>query len=477
MSSENTGLSWRAERREDRRASAEIARADADAAAQRQRKDRQAHAVQQATARARRAVRRSGRRAAVSAWLARHTIDLLFVPVVVVPGALAWTAMSAFGVQVFGPIGHALPAFSEGSMWAFAVATTLRLRDDPDAPVWHLRLGTAVFAAGGAALNFIHGVTPAGRGVPRGPGIGAVMAVVSVAGVVVHQLVTAGPRSSREERCAARAGRAVARRREAIARAALARATADLDSAGRVRLVYKPGWVTVARHWTGRLRLADVPHATGWSPLVALSSTLPAAPFMRLSMQASDPDGDTAPVARPDTRALLPLLLLARLTPARATAAGLDDGTPERAGDGTPPPSADGSQAIGDGTPPAVRQATGGPPEGGPDEPPGEVPGVPSQEADGESLPEPPASPPDRVARPHATSHQPAIGVPMDADSKKARRLYRESLEAAERGERAKPLTDRALAAAIGKGRGRTWAANRIAEVDAGPQLAASSGS
>jgi hypothetical protein len=79
-------------------------------------------------------------------------------------------------------------------MWAFAAATTITRHRHPERPVWHLRLGTVVFAGFGAALNFAHGLAA------YGPVAGVVMALVSVAGVTAHQLVTAGPRRPRADR-------------------------------------------------------------------------------------------------------------------------------------------------------------------------------------------------------------------------------------------------------------------------------------
>ena len=124
-------------------------------------------------------------------------MDLLFVPVITVPAVLSWTAMSEFGARLYGPPGLLLPAFSEGTMWAFAAAVTITVRRHPGRHVWHLRAGIAVFALIGAALNFLHGLTvstPLFPGLPSGPLAGAVMAIVSVAGVIAHQLITAGPR-------------------------------------------------------------------------------------------------------------------------------------------------------------------------------------------------------------------------------------------------------------------------------------------
>ena len=62
---------------------------------------------------------------------------------IVVPGVLAWTAMAAYGTQVWGAAGVILPIFSEGAMWAFAGATTITRHRHPDRPLWPLRFGTA----------------------------------------------------------------------------------------------------------------------------------------------------------------------------------------------------------------------------------------------------------------------------------------------------------------------------------------------
>jgi len=259
---------WREERRLDRLATAQIARddqaarvqasiAEAEAAARRNDARRQARQARHAAAR----YRRAARRAAIAAWLRGHVTSLLFVPVITMPGALAWTAMAAYGSSLYGPAGIALPAFSEGAMWAFAAATTITRHRDPDRPVWHLRLGTVVFAAAGAALNFAHGLA-SGSVIT-----GAVMALVSVAGVTAHQLITAGPRRSRAERAADRDSRSAARRERAIGRAARRRAIAVLDADGSVRLVHRPGAVTPVRRW-GRtiLKPAASPESPVWLP-------------------------------------------------------------------------------------------------------------------------------------------------------------------------------------------------------------------
>jgi hypothetical protein len=262
---------WREERRRDRAAEAQLAREDAaaraqariaadEAAARLRREEHQARMAERKAARKQRSARWTLR----MAWLKAHLVDLLFVPVIVVPSVLAWTAMAAYGVQVFGPAGASLPAFSEGAMWAFAGATTLTRRHHPERPLWPFRAGTAVFAAYGAALNFSHGVTPE-HGALRGIAVGVVMALVSVAGVTAHQLITAGPRRSRAERAAARTDRVIARRERAIRHAALKNATAFLAADGDAHLMIKPGIVHLTRRH-GRVQLRTAPSSPVWLP-------------------------------------------------------------------------------------------------------------------------------------------------------------------------------------------------------------------
>lgn len=257
--------------------------------------------------------RRDKRNEAAVKWVKSHTTDLLFVPVIAVPAALSWSSMAAYGVSIYGPAGVTLPALSEGAMWAFAGATTMRQRENErraaarlaaarkpglaadvdvdidvtgasdwddaeldddetgpgeaapeavpagDKPLWHLRIGTVIFGAYAAALNFLHGMTAAAdphtHAVTSHTYVVAVsMALVSVAGVIAHQLVTAGPRSSKQERDAARMDREVARRELAVRRHAVRSAAVDLDEDGHATLVYEPGTVRLDRR-VGRPKL------------------------------------------------------------------------------------------------------------------------------------------------------------------------------------------------------------------------------
>ena len=234
--------SWAEERRLDRAERARLDRELDDAAVARRIAEREAaqrlrQAADGARAgkRAEAAEARGARLAALGAWVAGHVTGLLFVPVIAVPALLAWTAMASYGAHLYGTPGRALPAFSEGAMWAFAAAVTITRHRYPARPVWHLRAGTVVFAAFGAALNFAHGLTLGG------PVTGTVMALVSVAGVTAHQLTTAGPRRPRRtlaERDAAKLARQI-RKREMQARTdAVSAATVHLGADGTARLEF-----------------------------------------------------------------------------------------------------------------------------------------------------------------------------------------------------------------------------------------------
>ena len=266
-------------------------------------KREQAQAKADARERARAA--RSARFAVVTRWLGDHTTDLLFVPVILVPALLAWSAMAVYGAHLYGPAGWALPAFSEGAMWAFAAAVTITLRRHPGRPVWHLRVGIAVFALFGAVLNFLHGYAAGG------PVVGVVMALVSVAGVVAHQLVHAGPRRSRAERDEARFNRAAGRRERRARRAALRSTTADMDSRGRARLVYRSGPATMERRWF-RTVLVPVEHPRLMltaAPVVAVETdeTATVAPTATVSDTVTDAPAAALqePAARLDAAAFV----------------------------------------------------------------------------------------------------------------------------------------------------------------------------
>jgi hypothetical protein len=186
--------------------------------------------------------------------VSRHAVDLFFAPVVVFPAVMAWSAMAAYGYHLMGPAGLTLPAVSEGGMWVFEARFAWTVKNHPDRPTWHLRLGAWIFAGVGAALNFSHGVTKIpGSTRPHGVAPGTVMAIISVAGLAAHQLVTAGPRQSR-------LARAMGRREQAIQRAVVKRSPVIVDKDGAARVVVDPGTFTLTRRH-GRLRLDKVTEA------------------------------------------------------------------------------------------------------------------------------------------------------------------------------------------------------------------------
>jgi hypothetical protein len=236
--------SWREEARRDRetrqrldieRDAARSAARTAELGAADARKAKRAEDRRQARGDA--AAARAARLAALGGWANRHVTDLLLAPVIGVPGALSWTAMAAYGTALYGAVGLALPAFSEGGMWAFAAAVTVSRHRHPDRPVWGLQLGIVVFALFGAVLNFIHGLALGG------PLAGAAMAVISVAGVTAHQITKAGPRRARRrrtraERDAVRIARLAARRVREAREEAVKAATVELAADGTARLVY-----------------------------------------------------------------------------------------------------------------------------------------------------------------------------------------------------------------------------------------------
>lgn len=274
-------MSWRDEMRADKAAAAEQRRADLAAVAEQRRADKAADAALRQAEKDRRTARAKARRDAITGWFKANVLELLFVPVILVPALLAWPAMAAYGVEIFGPAGVLLPGFTEGAMWAFAFAVGIARREQR--ATWALQLGVWVCALMAGGMNFLHGLAVGG---PAGTGVmmGSVMAVVSVGGVIVHQLVTArprGPRTSRAERKAARVAATAARRITAVRRTAVRHAVADLADDGTARLVFRPGLVTLKRSWFGRARLVD-----------AVVSGLPVSPLPELDPAVNELDAE-----------------------------------------------------------------------------------------------------------------------------------------------------------------------------------------
>lgn len=223
--------SWAEVRRADRAAAREQDRLDTAAAASLARAER----AEQARAAEKARERHRVQRAAAAGWTGRHMVELLIYPLALVCAVMAVPAMGVYGVHIYGNItGVVLPVLSELGMWAFALAVHTARRKDPDRPTVMLTAGIVVFAAVGAGLNFAHGLD-------KGVLTGVVMAVVSVAGVVAHQLAVAAPPRSRAEREQAKVARLAARRIARTRRIAARRAVVALAADGTARLVYAPG--------------------------------------------------------------------------------------------------------------------------------------------------------------------------------------------------------------------------------------------
>jgi hypothetical protein len=237
------------EMRADRAQRAEIRRADRREDREQDRIDRQQR--QQQAEQHRQA--RQARRAARWRWLSGHPAELLMIVIIVVPALLAWTAMAVYGRQLYGPLGVMLPLFTEAAMWAFAFKLHTARRDAR--PTGWLLVGTWTFTAVAAVLNFLHGSSHGGVSV------GVVMAVVSTGGVIAHQIITASPlrpRRTRGQRQAARTQRIADRRVVRMQRAAVRGAVGELAVDGTVRLIYRPGVVTLRRGGNLRPRLERV---------------------------------------------------------------------------------------------------------------------------------------------------------------------------------------------------------------------------
>ncbi|MEU8631399.1 hypothetical protein AB0C38_04460 [Amycolatopsis sp. NPDC048633] len=242
--------SWQEERRATRAAEAEQQRQNADAALTRKLREQAARVEQYRTEtaaaakladqqRKTRQANRKAARAAVTAWLSTNRVRLPIYLLALVSAGMAVPAMAGYGVGVYGnATGAPLPALSELGMWAFAFAVEVTRHRHPDRPVWALQLGVWVFAGVGFALNVLHGWH-------RGWDAAVVMGIVSVAGVIAHQLAVASPPRSSAERAAARIERKTLRKVAKVRAAAVRTAVAEIDAEGTARLVFTPGRYTL----------------------------------------------------------------------------------------------------------------------------------------------------------------------------------------------------------------------------------------
>lgn len=217
------------------------------------RRDRQQEWEQRRRDREDRRRRRAEQMARLRGWARDVAAQVPWLVIMGAPMVMSWAAMATYGVEVYGgPIGALLPLFSEASLLVFALASARAAKEGQ--PTALLRLGVAIFAGVAAVLNFVHG---AETSVTHG----LVMAVVSVGGVAVHQLVHGRPprpRRTWQQRQEARLQRQARRRVYRLRRAAIRSATPVLRADGSVSLVYSPGALEERRR-LGRTRVETVP--------------------------------------------------------------------------------------------------------------------------------------------------------------------------------------------------------------------------
>lgn len=252
-------MSWQEEIRANRAAKAEAARLDEaartgndivrmKAEADVSRADREFDAGLEAQARevadAAREKRRGERKALwgkVTGFARSHVVDGLIYGIALVSFVMAAPAMSGYGEDVYrSPLGGLLPLITELGMWAFAIAVLVARIKDATRPVWGYQAGVWVFGTLAFISNAAHGWS-------RGFDAALIMGVVSVAGVIAHQLAIATPPRSKAQRAADKLTAARAAKTHAAARAALKHAAAQIDAEGNARLTYAPGTYEVRR--------------------------------------------------------------------------------------------------------------------------------------------------------------------------------------------------------------------------------------
>ncbi|WP_224389029.1 hypothetical protein [Pseudonocardia sp. ICBG1293] len=249
--SSSSNYSWAAaraaERRETRALEARLAREAADAAARRRLEIETARGertrADRAAADRRRTERASARAAARSralTWASAHIVELLIYPIALLSFCLAAPAMAAYGAHLYGPLGVLLAGITELGMWVFALAVVASRHQAPERPVTGLQAGVVLFSLVAASMNLLHGLH-------QGVTAAVVMAVVSIAGVLAHQLTLAGAPRSRAERRTARLETLVAAKTDRARRLAIADAVAVISPDGTAALTYRTGIFQVSR--------------------------------------------------------------------------------------------------------------------------------------------------------------------------------------------------------------------------------------
>lgn len=250
---------WREERRRDEAARAEQARKDREAerefelkrarlAAEQRRRDREAEERRKAD----RQRRRRERRKALLDTLTEHRVAVAIYGIALVSFVMSAPAMADYGHRLYAGsawpwTGWLLPVVTELSMWACAFAVHHTRRTTPGASVFWLQVGVALATALAAGLNAMKGITV-------GWDASVVMGVVSIAGVLLHQMTVAGQPRSKAERAEAVIARQAARKVEKAREAAIADAAVEITADGTARLVFEPGVYRLGRDRGPRLR-------------------------------------------------------------------------------------------------------------------------------------------------------------------------------------------------------------------------------
>lgn len=256
-------MSWYAEsreqKREDKRLAAELAlkEREQERAFQLQSQEQEADQARQdreATERrkAERQERRRARRRELLETVTANKVALSIYGIALVSFVMSAPAMADYGRRIYAgsawPLtGWLLPIVTELAMWACAFAVHHRRRTAPGTSVFWLQVGVALATALAAALNAMKGITV-------GWDASVVMGVVSIAGVLLHQMTVAGEPRTRRERDAGRIERRIDRKVRKARQAAIADAAVEIDAEGKATLVFEPGVYRVGRECGRRLR-------------------------------------------------------------------------------------------------------------------------------------------------------------------------------------------------------------------------------
>ncbi len=233
--------------RKDREADREFELRKAKLAADQARKDREAAEKRKAE----RQEKRCQRRAELLETLTENKVALSIYGLALVSLLMSAPAMAEYGHKLYGAsawpwTGWLLPIVTEISMWACAFAVHHRRVTQPGASVFWLQVGVGLSTALAAALNAM-------KGFHAGVDASVVMGVVSVAGVLLHQMTVAGQPRSREQKAADRIARQIARKEFDARRAAIRDAKVEITADGTAQLVFEPGVYRVGRPRNARL--------------------------------------------------------------------------------------------------------------------------------------------------------------------------------------------------------------------------------